>query len=248
MNTGQLWRSLRIGLVRSFPARIRQPRDKFFTRVLALALVSAVLAIFLTPSVTGQWLSGVFSVLIFCILVAFVRGLPEKGVVYLAAVLGLAYIFTISLTEGHVYSSTMAWIALIPLAIFYVIHPAAGAVWMVLAIVIEALMAGVAWVWGEQFASMNIPELPLMSLMDYLLVSVTIFLVPNFYQQELEAHLQARRQRQRDGGGQPLVRHRPRRERDERAEKEAEAVERHQAHAPEHRVKLVLRERAHDGN
>ena len=198
MNTRQLWRSLRIGLVRRFPARIRQPRDKFFTRVLALALVSAVLAIFLTPSVTGQWLSGVFSVLIFCILVAFVRGLPEKGVVYLAAVLGLAYIFTISLTEGHVYSSTMAWIALIPLAIFYVIHPAAGAVWMVLAIVIEALMAGVAWVWGDQFASMNIPELPLMSLMDYLLVSVTIFLVPNFYQQELEAHLQARRQRQRE--------------------------------------------------
>ena len=198
MNTGQLWRRLRIGLVRSFPARIRQPRDKFFTRVLALALVSAVLAIFLTPSVTGQWLSGVFSVLIFCILVAFVRGLPEKGVVYLAAVVGLAYIFTISLTEGHVYSSTMAWIALIPLAIFYVIHPAAGAVWMVLAIVIEALMAGVAWVWGDQFASMNIPELPLMSLVDYLLVSVTIFLVPNFYQQELEAHLQARRQRQRE--------------------------------------------------
>ena len=198
MNTGQLWRSLRIGLVRRFPARIRQPRDKFFTRVLALALVSAVLAIFLTPSVTGQWLSGVFSVLIFCILVAFVRGLPEKGVVYLAAVLGLAYIFTISLTEGHVYSSTMAWIALIPLAIFYVIHPAAGAVWMVLAIVIEALMAGVAWVWGDQFASMNIPELPLMSLVDYLLVSVTIFLVPNFYQQELEAHLQGRRQRQRE--------------------------------------------------
>jgi len=45
---------------------------------------------------------------------------------------------------------------------------------------------------------MNIAELPLMSLLDYVLVSVTLFLVPNFYQQELEQHLQGRQQRQRE--------------------------------------------------
>jgi signal transduction histidine kinase/CheY-like chemotaxis protein len=198
MNTGQLWRSVRMGLVRNFPARIRRPRDKFFIGVLSIALVSALLDVVLTPTITGKWISTVFSVLILGILVAFVRGLSEKGVVYLAAVLGLAYLFTSSLTSGYVYSSTMAWMALIPLAIFYVVNPAAGGVWMVLVIALELLMAAVAWFWGGGHTSLNLPELQLLSLMDYLLVSMTLFLVPNFYQQELEGHLQARRQRQRE--------------------------------------------------
>ena len=198
MNASKLGRSWRIGLVRSFPARMRRPRDRFVASVLVLSLLCALLVIPLTSSLTGKWMSQVFSVLIFGVLLAYVRGLSEKGVVYVAAVLGLAYLFAISLTEGHLYSSTLAWVTLIPLAIFYVVDPKAGGLWMVLVIAVDLLMAGVAWVWGDQFASMNIAELPLMSLLDYVLVSVTLFLVPNFYQQELEQHLQGRQQRQRE--------------------------------------------------
>ena len=198
MTTGQLWRNWRVGLLRRFPARVRQPRNKFFARILALSTVIAAVGTLLTPTPTGKWMSGTFSVLIFGAFIAFVRGLPEKRVVYLAASLSLGYLFAVSLTEGHIYSSTMAWMTLIPLTIFYVVSPKAGVVWMVLTIALELLTAGVVWVWGDQFEYLDLAEMRLMSLMDYLVVSVTLFLVPSFYQKELEAHLQERRQRQRE--------------------------------------------------
>ena len=113
--------------------RLHQPRNMFVARVLVVALIGALLAVFISSSGPGRLMSEVFSLLIFLVLLAFMGGLPEKSVVYISATLGLTYLFAVSLTEGHLYSSTLAWVPLIPLAIFYVVNPRAGTVWMVIA-------------------------------------------------------------------------------------------------------------------
>ncbi len=179
-----------------WPARLQQQRDQFVAGVLSLALLGALLAVFISSSALGRLMSQAFSGLIFLLLLAFILGLPEKKTIYIAALLGLAYLFGVSLTEGHLYSSTLAWAPLIPLAIFYVVDPRAGRLWMWVAIGLQVLMAGVAWAWGDQFESMNVPELPVMSLTDYFLVTLTLFMVPSYYQKELETHLQVTQNRQ----------------------------------------------------
>ncbi len=184
--------------VKGWLRRLHEPRNMFVARVLAVALIGALLAVFISSSGPGRLMSEVFCGLIFLVLLAFIGGLPEKAVVYVSAVLGLTYLFMVSLTEGHLYSSTLAWVPLIPLAIFYVVHPRAGTVWMVIAAGSQFLMAWVAWAWGAQLDSMNVPELPILSFVDYFLVAITLFLVPSFYQKELEAHLQIMHKRQRD--------------------------------------------------
>lgn len=184
------------GWGRLWPARLQHQRDQFVAGVLSLALLGALLAVFISSSALGRWMSQVFSGLIFLLLLAFIRGLPEKKTIYTAALLGLAYLFGVSLTEGHLYSSTLAWAPLIPLAIFYVVDPRAGRHWMVVAAGLQVSMACVAWLWGDQLAPMNVPELPILSFIDYFLVAITLFLVPSFYQKELEAHLQATQNRQ----------------------------------------------------
>jgi signal transduction histidine kinase/AmiR/NasT family two-component response regulator len=179
-----------------WPARLQHQRDQFVVGVLSLALLGALLAVFISSSALGRLMSQVFSGFIFVLLLAFIRGLPEKTAIYIAALLGLAYLFVVSLTEGHLYSSTLAWAPLIPLAIFYVVDPRAGRLWMWVAIGLQVSMAAVAWTWGDQFESMNVAELPVMSLLDYFLVTLTLFMVPSFYQKELETHLQVTQNRQ----------------------------------------------------
>lgn len=180
----------------AWSARLRHPRDKYVVIVLVFSLMGSLLALEFSSSAMGRLLSEVFSGLILLVLLAFLKGLSQKSTVYVSVSLGLAYVFAISLTEGHLYSSTLAWVPLVPLAIFYLIDPRAGRNWMVVGIGVQVLMACVAWVWGDQFESMNVPELPVMSLMDYFLVTLVLFMVPSFYQKEREAHLQATQNRQ----------------------------------------------------
>ncbi len=179
-----------------WPARLQYQRDQFVAGVLTLALLGALLAVFISSSALGRLMSQVFSGFIFLLLLAFIRGLAEKTTIYIAALLGLAYLFGVSLTEGHLYSSTLAWSPLIPLAIFYVVDLRAGLLWMWVAIGLQVSMAAVAWTWGDQFESMNVAELPVLSLIDYFLVTFTLFMVPSFYQKELETHLQVTQNRQ----------------------------------------------------
>ena len=180
------------------PQHLRADRALYVVGVLIIASLSTVLAILLSPSGPGRAMSAVFSVLTFFLLLAFIRGLSEHLTVYLAGCMGVAYLFLVSLTEGHLYSSTLAWLPLIPLAIFYVIHPRAGRLWMLFAGVLQVLMAALAWGWGDQLPPLNGPELPTMSFIDIFLATIVLFFVPNFYQSDLEHHLLERRAHQRD--------------------------------------------------
>jgi signal transduction histidine kinase/CheY-like chemotaxis protein len=180
------------------PENLREHRALYLVVVLTTALVGSLLAWLLSSSAPGRSMSMVFSGLFFSLLLAFIRGLPERETVYAAAGIGVTYLFLVSLTDGHIYSSTLAWLPLIPLAIFYVIHPRAGRLWMLLMVLLQLLMAVVAWVWGDQLTPINVPELPVMSFIDLFMVTIVLFVVPDFYQKDVDRHLFVSRTHQRE--------------------------------------------------
>jgi signal transduction histidine kinase/CheY-like chemotaxis protein len=180
------------------PERLREHRSLYVVMVFTTALFASVLAAFISSSAPARSISMVFSVLLFSLLLAFIRGLPESKTVYAAAGIGVTYLFLGSLTEGHIYSSNLAWLPLIPLVIFYFINPRAGRLWMLLMVFLQVLVAAVAWVWGDQLPPINVPELPVMSLIDLFMATIVLFVVPDFYQRDVDRHLLFSQQRQRD--------------------------------------------------
>ena len=180
------------------PERLRDHRSLYVVMVFTTALFASVLASFTSWSVPGRSISMVFSVLFFFLLLAFIRGLPERKTVYAAVGIGVTFLFLCSLTEGHIYSSNLAWLPLIPLVIFYFINPRAGRLWMLLMVFLQVLIAAVAWVWGNQLPPINVPELPVMSLIDLFMATIVLFVVPDFYQRDVDRHLLFSRARQRD--------------------------------------------------
>jgi signal transduction histidine kinase len=186
-----------------FPARRRlSPNQResnalFVVSILLLALIGTLVRGFLTSSESGRVLSFVFSGQLLLLLLAFLNGLGARALVYFGSLLGMLYLFAVSLTEGHLYSSTLAWIPLVPLVISYVVNPRAGRLWMLIAALMLVLMAVVAWIWGADLPLMNGPDLTLMSLVDWFLATVALFCAPYFYQRQLEQHLHDKQARQR---------------------------------------------------
>ena len=180
------------------PERLREHRSLYVVMVFTTALFASVLAAFISSSAPGRSISMVFSVLLFALLLAFIKGLPERKTIYAAVCIGVTYLFLSSLTEGHIYSSNLAWLPLIPLVIFYFINPRVGRLWMLLVVFLQVLIAALAWVWGDQLPPINVPELPVMSLIDLFMATIVLFVVPDFYQRDVDRHLVASRARQRD--------------------------------------------------
>jgi signal transduction histidine kinase/CheY-like chemotaxis protein len=183
-------------LRQQLPLHLQPTRSLYVVLVVMFALFGAVTAGWVSPSPMGRTLSFVFSGLMLVLLFALFKGMQETHAVYLGGSLGMAYLFTVSLTEGHIYSSTLAWVPLIPLMVFYVISPRAGRFWILLALCIQLLMGVVAWFFGPQLPDMNGPGLAMMSFTDGILVTIMMFFVPNIYQRELEKHLHDSQRRQ----------------------------------------------------
>jgi signal transduction histidine kinase/CheY-like chemotaxis protein len=180
-----------------FSQYLRESNVLFVVSTMLLALMCALAGAFLSPSEPGRVLSYVFSGQLLLLLLAFVNGLGERPLVYFGCLLGMLYLFAVSLTEGHLYSSTLAWMPLVPLAIFYVVNPRAGRLWMLIAALMLVLMAVIAWFWGHKLPLLNGPELPFMSFADWFLATVALFCAPYFYQRQLEQHLYDKQARQR---------------------------------------------------
>ena len=187
-----------VAIKERLPERLREHRSLYVVMVFTTALFASVLAAFISSSAPGRSISMVFSVLLFALLLAFIKGLSERKTIYAAVCIGVTYLFLSSLTEGHIYSSNLAWLPLIPLVIFYFINPRVGRLWMLLMVFLQVLVAAVAWVWGDRLPPINVPELPVMSLIDLLMATIVLFVVPDFYQRDVDWHLLVRRARQRD--------------------------------------------------
>jgi signal transduction histidine kinase/CheY-like chemotaxis protein len=185
-------------LQQRLPDHMRESRSIYMLIVLVLAEFSAALALVFQPVGLDTWMGTFFCLSIGLLLLAFYRGLALPLVVYGGSFLGSTYLFAISLREGGIYSSTLAWIPLISLGVFYVIGPRSGRIWMLLAALLQCLMALATWVWGGHLPPMGGPNLAAMSFIDYVLASMALYLVPHFYQRQFDLDLAESQTRQKE--------------------------------------------------
>lgn len=179
-----------------WPLHLRNTRALYALMVLLMGVLGTVLSLINTPDVPGRVVRQTFGLVLGLFIVAYWRGMTLERLVLRGTLLGLFYLCGVSLYEGGIHSSTLAWLPLLPLCIFYILPPHLGRWrWVALTVVALGVMAGFTWLWQGQLPMPSPNDLPALSLADYVLVTLALFLVPSFYQRELESRvdeLQAR--------------------------------------------------------
>lgn len=180
-----------------WPQHLRNTRGLYALAVLVMGLVGTALSLVNTPEVPGRAVRQTFAVVLALMTWHYWRGMTLDRLVMWGAVLGLSYLCGISLYEGGVHSSTLAWLPLLPLCVFYILPPRLGRWrWVALTLLAQALMAGLTWLWADQLPLPSAEDLPSLSLADYVLASLALFLVPSFYQREFDHRVQELQGRQ----------------------------------------------------
>ena len=198
MSTG-LWSRALAGLARRlrWPARLHEQRSRYVAQVLLITSAAVFLSQLSMSHQAVRHLSLLLCALLLGLLWALARGLSVNAVVLIGTALGTLYLGLSSLVEGGVYSSTLVWLPLLALALFYVIRPRVGLASMLLMVLLLLLLAGVSWTWGGQLPQPPVDELSALSLADYFFATLAFFLLPELYQRALDRQLQDLHERQR---------------------------------------------------
>ena len=180
-----------------WPAHLQENRSRYVVQVLLIACAAVFLSQLSMSHTLVRQMSLLLCALLLGLLWGLVRGLSVNAVVLVGTGLGTLYLALSSLVEGGVYSSTLVWLPLLALAMFYVIRPRAGLLWMLLMAVLVLLLAAVSW-WGAgQLPLPPVAELSALSLADYFFATLAFFLLPELYQRALDRQLHDLHQRQR---------------------------------------------------
>ena len=194
------WASVRAGLAQRlrWPARLQDNRSRYVAQVLMIGCAAVFLSQLSMSHQAVRQMSLVLCALLLGLLWALVRGLSVNAVVLIGTGLSTLYLGLSSLVEGGVYSSTLVWLPLLALAVFYVIRPRAGLAIMLLMVLLVLLLAAVSWGWAAQLPLPSVSELSALSLADYFFATLAFFLLPELYQRALERQLQDLHARQRE--------------------------------------------------
>lgn len=185
----RLWQTGQALLLRLLPEHIRHKRGLYVVLVMLMTALGSYLASGDTPSDAGRWMNWGFSVFMLFLLLSFLKGLPLEKVLSMGVLVGALYLVVVSLTEGGILSSTLAWVPLLPLCFFFLASPRVGRLWTVIGALLYLLVAITTWLWMDRLPDVNTPMLARLSVVDYLFATLAIYLVPFFYQQDFEHHL-----------------------------------------------------------
>ena len=185
------------------PRRIQQRSSdlgegqaRYVILVILLSVTAVLLSQFSMAFGSLRVTSLVLCALLLLLLFGFMRGLSVTTVVFVGGSLGTVYLLLCSLVEGGVLSSTMVWLPLLALGVFYVVGPGVGRLWMLAVVVLTLLMALVNGFWGGDLPMPEVHDLSALSLTDYFFATLSFLLIPLFYQQALDRQLDQQRQRQ----------------------------------------------------
>jgi signal transduction histidine kinase/CheY-like chemotaxis protein len=125
------------------------------------------------------------------------RGFPLSLAVHTGTALGAAVLFYSAWVTGGVYSPLLAWLLILPLTPFYVLHRRAGMLWMWLVLAMQLVMA-----LSNQLAWIDIPETGLglvsSSFLTYSLVTCVLIVVPLRYDHLHRQAVEESRKHQRE--------------------------------------------------
>ncbi len=180
-----------------FSARLQDNRALYVIQVILLSFTAVLLSQFSMSYGPARLMSLGLCLVLLLLLLAFVRGLLSLNkVVFFGASMGAVYVCLCALVEGGVLSSTLVWLPLLALAIFYVVGPRTGRAWMVAMMLLTLGVAAISWRWGRALPLPGLTELSALSLADYLITTLGFLLVPYFYQQAVDKQIREQRARQ----------------------------------------------------
>lgn len=177
-------------------ARLKDNRALYVIQVILLSFTAVLLSQFTMSYWPVRLMSLVLCFLLLLLLLAFIRGLSVHKTAFIGGGMGTVYLCLSSLVEGGVLSSTLVWLPLLAMAIFYVVRPRTGRKWMAMMVLLVAVIALITWRWGVVLPMPELGELSALSLADYLFATLGFMLVPYFYQQAVDRQLQEQRLRQ----------------------------------------------------
>ena len=125
------------------------------------------------------------------------HGFSLSLAVHTGTALGAGVLFYSAWVTGGVYSPLMAWLLILPVTPFYVLHRRAGFLWMWLVLAMQLVMAvsnQLAWIEPFETGMAHVPS----SFLTYSLVTCVLIVVPLMYDRLYRQALQESRKHQRE--------------------------------------------------
>lgn len=164
--------------------------------------VAVVIVVLLTYAVVSPYpyANVMFSGFAFCLgvlLVLINNGFSLSLATHLGTGMGALILFYAAWATGGVHSPRLAWMLILPLTPFYVIHRRAGIFWLVVVMALQLVMAvsnHLGWIHPFETGMAHV----LSSFMTYTLVTCVLIVVPLMYDHLYRQALEESREHQRE--------------------------------------------------
>ena len=148
--------SIKTRLKTIWSARMQDMRARYVVQVLLIGCGALFFSQMNMSNTTVRYISFVLSGIFLGLLWAFIWGMSVNAVVYVGASVATLYLCMTTLLEGGIYSSTLVWLPLLALAVFFVIHPKAGRWWVFGMLLIIFMMGAISFFCGEYLPATDV--------------------------------------------------------------------------------------------
>ena len=179
------------------PVRYRQGKMPYVFFFAAMAIVVLLTYAVISPYPYAFATFSLFATFLLVLMVLVNQGLSLKLAIHLATGLGALMLFYAAWVSGGIHSPRLAWLLILPLTPFYVIHRKAGIFWLLAVMLLQLVMAlANHWGWIPAFET-GMPHV-FSSLMTYTLVTCVLIVVPLMYDHMYRQALEKSRSHQRE--------------------------------------------------
>lgn len=175
---------------------VRDPKRRYMLGVIVLCTVATTVGAILNPLIAVRIHCTVMTLTLFLLTWLFLRGLSLEKTIQFGSMLGVAHVTLVACLSQTIYACVQAWLFLLCVTQFYVSGRRAGTFWLLISL--ASFGATVVYTLGVgsehtvAFAAIHAPA----SLMDYVLVTLGIIVVPWIYSLRYNQALNASQQRQ----------------------------------------------------
>jgi signal transduction histidine kinase len=183
--------------VAHLPARYQQGRMPYvFFFVLVVMAVLLTYAV-ISPHAYASAMFSSYAAFLLVLLLVVNRGFSLSRAIHLGTGLGACVLFYEVWVTGGVHSPSLAWMLILPLTPFYMIHRRAGLFWLLIALALQGMMFVSNHLgWVQPFETGTSHLLP--SFLTYALVTCVLIVVPLMYDHMYRQALEESRVYQRE--------------------------------------------------
>jgi signal transduction histidine kinase len=184
--------------IRSLPQHLQDPKMQYMTRVILVCILATLIGALTSPIDAVRLQCWLMTAMLCVTLVLFLLGLSLQRTIHYGSLLCVAHATVLSMVSQTIYTSVQAWLFLLCVTQFYVCGRRAGIQWTVgvllslLATAVYDLLVPDAHRVG--FGVVHAPT----SMSDYLLVTLSITIVPWTYKTRIDETLADSQQRQKE--------------------------------------------------